>query len=111
MQKHADQNYPNYLEQFALFYSELEKVPSYSKNLALTNASWDFALFAHAVTNKAFPVGIEFLKSANKALSGYLLELDTQSKLYDHAFRLYKFTVELQKQYEAFLQKRKSNRF
>jgi hypothetical protein len=102
-----DQSYPNYLEQFSIFYSELENAPLFEKNIALMHVTWDFALFTHAVTNKTFNTGIEVLKRVNKALSGYLLELDTQSPLYDHAFKLYKFTVELQKQYEAFLQKKK----
>ena len=101
------QNYPLYLEQFSELFTKIENERVCSKNLALMSAAWDFALFGHALINNSYLIALEFLKKVNRALNDFITQIEPQSSSYESAHRLYKFSFNLQKQYEGFLQKKK----
>ncbi|MBN9288846.1 MAG: hypothetical protein BGO43_08100 [Gammaproteobacteria bacterium 39-13] len=100
-------HYPIYLEKFSELYAKIKSAQASSENTALSNAAYHFAIFSHALANKSFLLAFDLLKEVNLSLHEVTSNSDTDSSLHEPANKLYKFTCNLQKQYEEFLEKKK----
>ena len=98
---------PTYVERFHELCTKLQKHSSAEKSSALKQASWNIAIFAHAVKAKEFSNAIEHLDKLWNGLKEYKNQALEQEKFDQEAYgKLLSFTESLHKQYHQFVEKK-----